>query len=105
MNYSLSFRPEIENDAKTATPDMKRKPQVWEKNFFVCFTPVQGKYDKIRFCTERYTRISDVVCWGVPHAVYFGIHGQQVVVFGLFHCARKPAVVNKELRDRHNINP
>ncbi|MEK6581421.1 MAG: hypothetical protein AABZ25_03440, partial [Nitrospirota bacterium] len=35
-----------------------------------------------------------------PYAIYFTIEKKQVVVFGLFHCARNPQAINAELQNR-----
>jgi plasmid stabilization system protein ParE len=35
-----------------------------------------------------------------PYAIYFRIEGDRVVVFGLFHCARDPRRLHRELGNR-----
>ncbi len=35
-----------------------------------------------------------------PYAIYFRIQGDEIVVFGLFHCARDPRTIRRKLRDR-----
>jgi len=35
-----------------------------------------------------------------PYAIYFRIEEADVVVFGLFHCARNPDTIFRALRDR-----
>ena len=35
-----------------------------------------------------------------PYAIYFRVEGDQVVVFGLFHCARDPRRLRRELGER-----
>ena len=35
-----------------------------------------------------------------PYAIYYRIEGDCVVVFGLFHCARDPRRVHRQLGDR-----
>jgi hypothetical protein len=38
-----------------------------------------------------------------PYAIYFRITGDEIVVFGLFHCARNPAAIENELQDRSKM--
>jgi hypothetical protein len=35
-----------------------------------------------------------------PYAIYFIIKDHQIIVFGLFHCARDPRTIRTKLRDR-----
>lgn len=35
-----------------------------------------------------------------PYAIYFRIAGDEIVVFGLFHCARDPRTIRRRLQDR-----
>lgn len=35
-----------------------------------------------------------------PYAVYFMVEDDQIVVFGLFHCARDPRTIRANLRER-----
>jgi len=35
-----------------------------------------------------------------PYAIYFREENDQIVVFGLFHCARDPQTVRTNLQDR-----
>ncbi len=38
-----------------------------------------------------------------PYAIYFTLSGEEVIVFGLFHCARDPRAVRNALGDRHKL--
>lgn len=35
-----------------------------------------------------------------PFAIYFSIENEQIIVFGLFHCARNPQTIDAELENR-----
>jgi len=35
-----------------------------------------------------------------PYALYFRIEGGEIIVFGLFHCARNPRTIRAQLRAR-----
>ncbi|MBE7447063.1 MAG: addiction module protein [Planctomycetia bacterium] len=38
-----------------------------------------------------------------PYAIYFTIENEQVIVFGLFHCAHNPQAINAELQNGRKI--
>jgi len=101
MTYTLRFLPEVEEDAigghgwyETKSPglgeeflrmlyacagDVSRNPQLYRK-----------VYGEFRRCLLR----------RFPFAIYFMIKDDQVIITGLFHCARDPRFVGTKLRDR-----
>jgi len=101
MTYALRFLPQVEMDARngrawyerksaglgaevlrviyTCTAELTRDPQVYPR--------VHGDFR--RRLLRRF-----------PYAIYFRIRGEQVVVFGLFHCARDPRRLQRELGNR-----
>jgi plasmid stabilization system protein ParE len=101
MTYTPRFLPEIEDDAiggyvwyETKSPglgeeflrmfyasvsDISRNPQLYRK-----------VHSEFRRCLLR----------RFPFAIYFMIKNDQVIITGLFHCARDPRSVGTKLRDR-----
>ncbi len=101
MTYTLRFLPEVEDDAisgyswyETKSPglgdeflrmfyacagDMPRNPLLYQK--------VHGKF---RRCLMR----------RFPYAIYFIINNDQIIVTGLFHCARDPRAIESQLQNR-----
>jgi hypothetical protein len=35
-----------------------------------------------------------------PYACYFQVEDEQIIVFGLFHCARDPTAITRQLQER-----
>ena len=106
MSYTLSFRPEVENDAISGYVWYEEKStglgEEFLRVFYACAREIQRSpllYRKI------YKDFRRRLLRRFPYVIYFRILEQQIVVFGLFHCARNPAVLKKGLRDRESINP
>jgi plasmid stabilization system protein ParE len=35
-----------------------------------------------------------------PYAVYYRLEGARIIIYGVFHCARKPKMINKSISSR-----
>lgn len=101
MIYSLRFLPEVEDDVIGGYAWYEEKATGLGEEFlrmFYAFTQEIARnpllYRKVfRDFRRRLLR-------RFPYAIYFRIDGQEIVVFGLFHCARNPDIVRRELSDR-----
>jgi len=106
MSYSLSFRPEVEDDAVSGYVWYEKKATGLGEEFLRVFYAYAGEIPQNPLLYQKvYKDFRRRLLRRFPYAIYFRIQEQQVEVFGLFHCARNPAVLKKELRDRDNINP
>jgi len=101
MNYSLHFLPEIESDIANGYMWYEQKSRGLGEEFLRMFyakaqeiqrNPLlyQTVYKGFRRCLLR----------RFPYTIYFNIDEQNVIVYGLFHCARNPKAINKNLRER-----
>ena len=101
MNYSLSFLPEVEDDVANGYMWYEQKSRGLGEEFLRMFyaraqeiqrNPLlyQTVYKGFRRCLLR----------RFPYTIYFNIDEQSVIVYGLFHCARNPKAINKNLRER-----
>jgi plasmid stabilization system protein ParE len=101
MTYALRFLPQVETDALHGRAWYDGKaPGLGEeflRVFYACAEELARNpeiYQKVhRDFRRRLLR-------RFPYAIYFRIEDDRVVVFGLFHCARDPRRLRKELGDR-----
>ncbi|MEK6700552.1 MAG: type II toxin-antitoxin system RelE/ParE family toxin [Nitrospirota bacterium] len=101
MIYPLRFLPEVEDDAisgyiwyETKSPGLGDE---FLRMFYACAGDIprhpllyQKAHGEFRRCLLR----------RFPYAIYFIIHNDQIIVAGLFHCARDPRAVESTLEDR-----
>jgi toxin ParE1/3/4 len=101
MTYVLRFLPEVEEDAVAAYAWYEKKSQglgsQFLRAFYVCAdeiarTPLVSPIVHEEFRRRLLRRF--------PYAVYFRIENSEIVVFGLFHCARSPRTITAALNDR-----
>ena len=101
MSYSLSFCPEVEDDAINGYVWYEDKAKGLGEEFLRVFYASVGDIPRNPLLYKKvYKDFRRCLLRRFPYAIYFRIEEQRVVVFGLFHCARSPAVVKRELRDR-----
>lgn len=101
MTHTLRFLGEVEDDAAAAYAWYEARSRGLGEEFLRMFYARAGEipqnpllypvaYGHFRRCLLR----------RFPYAVYFRVEGTEVVVFGLFHCARDPRAIRKKLQDR-----
>jgi len=101
MTYVLRFLPEVERDVLNGRAWYEdRSPGLGEeflRVFYACsqeLTRSPTVYPKVhRDFRRRLLR-------RFPYAIYFRMEADYVVVFGLFHCARDPRRLRRDLRNR-----
>ena len=101
MTYVLRFLPELEEDALAGYAWYEEKATGLGEEFLRVF------YASAREFTQnplRYPRISPEfrrrLLKRFPYAIYFRIVGHEIIVMGLFHCARDPQTIRAKLKDR-----
>jgi len=101
MTYDLHFFPEVEEDVIAGYSWYEEKARGLGEEFLRIFYACAGDipnnpllYPKVHgeFRRRLLRRF--------PYAIYFVIIHDQVIVFGLFHCARDPRTIRMKLRDR-----
>lgn len=101
MTYTLGFLPQVEADVLSGRTWYEAKTsglgEEFLRVFYACCQEVarnplayQRVHEEFRRCLLR----------RFPYAVYFRIEDDRVVVFGLFHCARDPRRLRRELGNR-----
>jgi plasmid stabilization system protein ParE len=101
MTYTLRFLPAVEEDALAGYRWYEQRALGLGEEFLRMFYACAGEipqnpslYPAIhRTFRRRLLR-------RFPYAIYFRIVDDEVVVFGLFHCARNPRTIDAALQDR-----
>jgi plasmid stabilization system protein ParE len=101
MTYTLRFFPEVEEDVIAGFTWYEDKaPGLGEeflRMFYACADEIPWNpllYSKV------YREFRRHLLRRFPYAIYFRIEGSEIIVFGLFHCARDPRTIRVKLRDR-----
>ena len=101
MKSTLRFLPEVEEDALAAYAWYEKKAKGLGDEFLRAFyasaneiarTPLISPVVHEAFRRRLLRRF--------PYAVYFRIENNEIIVFGLFHCARSPRTIMATLDDR-----
>ena len=101
MTYTLRFLPDVEEDVisgyvwyETKSPGLGEE---FLRIFYACANEIPWNpllYPKV------YSYFRRRLLRRFPYAVYFMIKDGQIIVFGLFHCARDPRTIRTKLQDR-----
>lgn len=101
MTYTLQFLPEVEEDAINGYVWYETKSRGLGEDFLRMFYASANEiplnpllYPKV------YQDFRRRLIRRFPYAIYFTIENDQIIVFGLFHCARNPQAVNTTLQNR-----
>lgn len=101
MKYTLRFIPEIEEDVFDGyiwyESKSKGLGEDFLRMFYVCAADILSNpllYPK------GYQEFRRKLLRRFPYGIYFLIEEDQVIVFGLFHCARNPKTINAMLQNR-----
>ncbi|MDO8140638.1 MAG: hypothetical protein Q6358_03990 [Candidatus Brocadiales bacterium] len=101
MTYILRFLPEVEEDVFGGYVWYEaRLPGLGEeflRMFYACAGEIS--HDPMLY-PKVYNEFHRRLLRRFPYAIYFKIEDKQIVVFGLFHCARDPRTIKAQLRNR-----
>ena len=101
MTYSLRFLPEVEEDIIGGYVWYEAKSSGIGGEFLRMFYASTGEILRNPLlCPKVYNEFRRRLLRRFPYAIYFMIEDNQIVVFGLFHCARDPRTIGTKLRDR-----
>jgi plasmid stabilization system protein ParE len=101
MTYALQFLPEVEEDLIGGYVWYGAKSAGVGEEFLRVF--YAGANEILRnpmLCQKVYGEFRRRLLRRFPYAIYFTIEGDQIIVVGVFHCARDPQTVKSELRGR-----
>jgi toxin ParE1/3/4 len=101
MTYSLSFLPEVENDAIAGYAWYEDQSIGLGEDFLRLFYAYSTEIPRNPLLFPIvYKDFRRRLLRRFPYAIYFRIEERNVVVFGLFHCARNPSFIQGSLSGR-----
>ncbi len=104
MTYTLRFLPEVEDDAINGYFWYETKSPGLGDEFLRMFYACTGDIPRNTLLYKKvYAEFRRCLLRRFPFAIYFIINIDQVIVTGLFHCARDPRVIESKLRDRKKL--
>jgi plasmid stabilization system protein ParE len=101
MTYVLRFLPEVETDVQNGRLWYEEKsPGLGEDFLRVFYACSEELARNPRIHAKVHREFRRRLLRRFPYAIYCRIEDDRVVVFGLFHCARDPRKLRRELGER-----
>lgn len=101
MTYALRFLPQVEMDVRNGRTWYEAKaPGLGEEFLRVFYACAEELARDPQIYPRIHREFRRRLLRRFPYAIYFRIEGDRVVVFGLFHCARDPRRLRRELGNR-----
>lgn len=101
MRYLLSFMPEVEEDAVSAYVWYEEKAKGLGEEFLRAFYASAAEIVRTpKLCPKIYKNFHRKLLKRFPYVVYFLVESETVIVYGLFHCARNPYLIQGKIYDR-----
>lgn len=101
MKYTLRFVPEIEEDITSGYTWYEVMSLGLGEEFIRIFYAYTGEITRNPMLYQRvHSRFRRCLLRRFPYAVYFTIEDDQIIVFGLFHCARDSRTIRAKLTGR-----
>jgi toxin ParE1/3/4 len=101
MSLKLRFLPGVEGDVLNAYAWYEAKSIGLGEDFLKTFYGAsEGLTDNPELYPIVHVKIRRRLLPRFPYATYFRINIDEIVVFGVFHCARDPGTIGKILKSR-----
>jgi plasmid stabilization system protein ParE len=101
MTYVLRFLPEVETDVQNGRLWYEEKSPGLGEDFLRVFYACSEELARNPMIHAKVHReFRRRLLRRFPYAIYCRIEDDRVVVFGLFHCARDPRKLRRELGER-----
>jgi len=101
MTYTLRFLPEVETDAISGYSWYETKSPGLGDDFLRMFYACAGDIPRNPLLYQKvHKEFRRSLIRRFPYAIYFTIINDQIIVPGLFHCARDPHTVESILKNR-----
>lgn len=101
MTYTLRFLPEVEKDVIAGYAWYEEKAPGLGEEFLRMFYACAGEIPRNPLLYSKvYREFRRRLLRRFPYAIYFRIEGNEIIVFGLFHCVRDPRTIRVKLRNR-----
>ena len=103
MTYALRFLPEVEDDAVAAYIWYEQKaPGLGEEFLRTFYVGAQELLWNPLLYPTLHLKFRRRLLRRFPYAIYFSTEEREIVVFGLFHCARDPRGIQSILQNRRS---
>ena len=100
--HKLRFLPEVEEDAFASYVWYETKSTGLGEDFLRMFYARSGEISRNPLIFPKvYSEFHRCLLRRFPYAIYFAITSREIIVIGLFNCARDPEGVNEALQNRH----
>ncbi|MGE5344088.1 MAG: type II toxin-antitoxin system RelE/ParE family toxin [Candidatus Omnitrophota bacterium] len=104
MTYPLRFLPEVEEDAINAYFWYEEKEKGLGDEFLRLFYANSNEITRNPLIYRKvYQDFRRRLLRRFPYAIYFTFTGDEIIVFGLLHCARNPGSIYNELQNRTHL--
>jgi len=101
MTYTLHFLPEVEEDVISGYIWYESKSPGLGEEFLRIFYACAGEIPKNPLLYPKvHGEFRRRLLRRFPYAIYLVIKDDQIIVFGIFHCARDPRTIRIKLRNR-----
>ncbi len=101
MTYNLRFLPEVEEDVIAGYVWYEGKSTGLGEEFLRIFYASAHELSRNPLLYSKvHKEFRRRLLRRFPYAIYFTAEDDQIVVFGLFHCARDPRTIKAKLRNR-----
>lgn len=101
MTYTLHFLPEVEEDVITGYVWYGEKALGLGEEFLRVFYAYAGEISHNPFLYQKvYYEYRRRLLKRFPYAIYFRMEDNEIIILGLFHCARDPRTIRAKLRGR-----
>jgi plasmid stabilization system protein ParE len=101
MTYSLSFLPEVEDDAISGYSWYEDKAFGLGEEFLRIFYAAVNNLSRNPLLYKKvYGDFRRLLLRRFPYAIYFLVEDNKIIIFGLFHCARDPQTIELTLFNR-----
>jgi len=101
VTYTLHFLPDVEEDVIDGYFWYEEKAKGLGEEFLRLFYANSSEITSNPLIYRKmYGDFRRRLMRRFPYAIYFRTSGTEIVVFGLFHCARNPAAIREELQGR-----
>ena len=102
MTYTIRFLPEVEEDVIAGYAWYEEKAPGLGEEFLRMFYACAGEIPRNPLLYPKvYREFRRRLLRRFPYAIYFRIEDNEIIVFGLFHCARDPRAIRAKLRRRN----
>lgn len=99
----LSFLSEVEEDAVSAYFWYEEKSKGLGEEFLRVFYAGAAEITRTpNLHPTIYKNFHRKLLKRFPYAVYFTVEKKTIIVYGLFHCARNPYLIQEKISNRHS---